>query len=211
LPGLSASRRILAPVERTVASRLAYTGRLINVRVDEVELDGGRHTMREIVEHPGAVAIIAFTDSDELVLVRQYRKAAERVTLEVPAGTLDVGEDPRACAIRELREETGFAAHTLSRICSFYTAVGFCTELMHLFVATGLQAGEQDVEEDESIDIVTMPVAAAMQHIRDGTILDAKTVAAVFWAELYQARNPRALELCSAATAFVGEEAERAS
>jgi ADP-ribose pyrophosphatase len=148
LPGLSASRRILAPVERTVASRLAYTGRLINVRVDEVELDGGRHTMREIVEHPGAVAIIAFTDSDELVLVRQYRKAAERVTLEVPAGTLDVGEDPRACAIRELREETGFAAHTLSRICSFYTAVGFCTELMHLFVATGLQAGEQDVEED---------------------------------------------------------------
>lgn len=199
--GITALRRILAPVERTVASRLAYTGRLINLRVDDVELDNGRRAVREIVEHPGAVAIIALTNDTELVLVQQFRKAAERLTLEIPAGTLGRDEEPYDCAVRELREETGFAANTLSRVCSFYTAVGFCTELMHLFVATGLQPGEQDVEDDESIEIVTLPLAAAMRRIGDGTIVDAKTVAGVFWAELYLARNPRALNLLPAEAA----------
>lgn len=191
-------------MERTVASRQAYTGRLINLRVDEVELEGGRRAIREIVEHPGAVAILAFNQQAELVLVQQYRKAAERLTLEIPAGTLGAGEDPYACAVRELREETGFAAHTFSRVCSFYTAVGFCTELMHLFLAKDLKPGQQDVEEDESIEIVTMSVDTAMQRIEDGTIVDAKTVAGIFWAELYQAGNLRALSLCSPITASSG-------
>jgi ADP-ribose pyrophosphatase len=186
-------------VERTVASRQAYAGRLISLRVDEVELDNGRRATREIVEHPGAVAILAFNPADELVLVRQYRKAAERLTLEIPAGTLGTGEDPYDCAVRELREETGFAAHTLTRVCSFYTAVGFCTELMHLFVATDLSAGDQATEDDESIEVVTMPVATAMERIGDGAIVDAKTVAGVFWAELYQAQYARALKLCAQA------------
>ena len=181
--------------ERTVASRQVYKGRLISLRVDEVELAGGRRSMREIVEHPGAVAILAFTDDHQLVFVRQYRKAAERLTLEIPAGTLGAGEQPYACAVRELKEETGFAAHTFATVCSFYTAVGFCTELLHLFVATGLQPGDQDFEDDEDIEVVTMPMAAAMDCVRDGAIVDAKTVAGVFWAELYLARNQRALDL----------------
>ncbi|HLY64614.1 MAG TPA: NUDIX hydrolase [Chloroflexota bacterium] len=186
-------------VERTVASREVYAGRLINVRVDEVELDNGRRATREIVEHPGAVAILALTTNNELVFVRQYRKAAERVTLEIPAGTLGPGEEPAACAARELREETGLGAHTLNKVCSFYTAVGFCTEVLHLFVATEWEPGEQACEEDECIDVVQLPVAQAMQYIHDGTIVDAKTVAGVFWAELYLAGNPQALRLCEAA------------
>jgi ADP-ribose pyrophosphatase len=182
--------------ERTVGSQHVYTGRLISLRVDEIELPNGHRATREIVEHPGAVAILAFDDNDELVLVKQYRKAAERLTLEIPAGTLGPGEDPRACAARELKEETGFAAHTFGQVCSFYTAVGFCTEVLHLFVAKGLEPGDQDFEEDENIDVLTMPVAAAMDAIRDGSIVDAKTVAAVFWAQLYQGRDAKALELC---------------
>ncbi|HEX6511854.1 MAG TPA: NUDIX hydrolase [Chloroflexota bacterium] len=181
--------------ERTIASRRVYEGRLINLRVDEVELANGRHSTREIVEHPGAVAILPFTDDGQLVLVQQYRNAAECLTLEIPAGTLGTGEDPRECAVRELKEETGFSAHTIARVCSFYTAVGFCTEVLHLFAAFGLQPGDQAFEEDENIEIVTMPVAEAMQRIRDRVIVDSKSVAGVFWAELYQAGSQRALAL----------------
>ena len=170
--------------ERTVSSRRIYTGRLLKLRVDQVELRDGRLTSREIVEHPGAVGIVAFSGPEELVLVRQYRKAAERSTLEIPAGTLGPGEDPAACASRELREETGCSAAEWQPLCSFYSAVGFCTELMHLFVARRLSAGEQACEDDESIEVVRTPVPRAMEMVREGAIVDAKTVAGVFWAEL---------------------------
>lgn len=184
--------------ERTVASREVYKGRLMSLRVDDVELANGHRSTREIVEHPGAVAILAFTEDQQVVFVRQYRKAAERLTLEIPAGTLGAGEEPYGCAVRELKEETGFVAHTFAKVCSFYTAVGFCTEVLHLFMASGLQAGDQAYEDDEDIEVVTLPLAEAMERVRDGGIVDAKTVAGVFWAELYQAGNPRALRLCQA-------------
>ncbi len=171
--------------ERTLASRVVYHGKLINLRVDDVELPNGHHSTREIVEHPGAVAIVAFTGKQELILVRQYRKAANLLTLEIPAGTLSPGEEPLACAVRELKEETGYSAHTFDRICSFYTAVGFCTELLHMFAASDLQPGDQAFEEDENIEVVTMPVAQAIEAVRDGRIVDAKSVAGVFWAQLY--------------------------
>src|SRR5213076_2556061 len=106
------------------------------------------------------------------------------------------GEDPQACAVRELKEETGFGAHTFDRVCSFYTAVGFCTEMLHLFVARGLKPGDQAYEEDKNIEVVTMSVAAAMEAVRSGSIVDAKSVAGVFWAQLFQAGDPLALQLC---------------
>jgi ADP-ribose pyrophosphatase len=183
-------------MERTVASREVFAGRLLRLRVDEVELDHGRTTTREIVEHPGAVAILAFTDDGQLVLVKQYRKAAERLTVEIPAGTLGRGEAPRDCAARELKEETGYTASTLQPICSFYTAVGFCNEMLHLFLAQGLTAGDQAYEEDENIELITAPVAEAVAMIREGTIVDSKTVAGVFWAELFQSGNSTAAQLC---------------
>jgi ADP-ribose pyrophosphatase len=182
--------------ERTIASREVYHGRLISLRVDDIEMANGHRSTREIVEHPGAVAILAFTDAGELVFVRQYRKAAERLTLEIPAGTLGAGEEPYACAVRELKEETGFVAQTFARVCSFYTAVGFCTEVLHLFMASGLRPGDQAFEDDEDIEVVTMPLAAAMDRVRDGSIADSKTVAGVFWAGLYQAGDAQARGLC---------------
>ena len=161
----------------------------------------GHRSTREIVEHPGAVGILAFAGDGQLVFVRQYRKAADRLTLEIPAGTLGAGEEPLACAMRELKEETGFEAQTFARVCSFYTAVGFCTELLHLFVATGLRPGPQGFEEDEDIEVLTLPLAAAMEAVGDGTIVDAKTVAGVFWAGLYQAGDQQALRLRREVTA----------
>ncbi|MGH2363234.1 MAG: NUDIX hydrolase [Chloroflexota bacterium] len=173
--------------ERTVASRTVFEGRLLTLRVDEVALDNGRTASREIVQHPGAVGIVALTVGDELVLVRQYRKAAEMLTLEIPAGTLGKGEPPADCARRELAEETGYAAGQLQPICSFYTAVGFCTELMHLFLARELLAGSAANEEDEDIEVLPMPVAQALAMVERGQIVDAKTVAAVLWAQLFLA------------------------
>jgi ADP-ribose pyrophosphatase len=171
--------------EQTISSRTIYEGRIISLRVDDVDLGDGRRSVREIVEHPGAVAILVLTEQDELVLVRQYRKAAEQFTLEIPAGTLGKGEDPLACAARELREETGFSAHTIRQICSFYTAVGFCTELMYMFLATGLTAGAQAFDEDEDIEVQTVPVAKAVEMINNGVIVDSKTVAGVLWAHSF--------------------------
>lgn len=185
--------------ERTLSSRRIYEGRLISLRVDDVEMANGHRSIREIVEHPGAVGIVALTTDRQLVLVQQYRKAADLLTLEIPAGTLGAGEDPLACAARELKEETGYSAHTFDRICSFYTAVGFCTEMLHLFVATGLEPGDQAFEDDESIDVVTMPVAEAMAAIRGGKIVDAKSVAGVFWAQLLAAGDPHGLALAPGA------------
>ena len=173
--------------ERTVASRTVFEGRLLTLRVDEVALDNGRTATREIVQHPGAVGIVALTAGDELVLVRQYRKAAELLTLEIPAGTLGKGEAPADCARRELAEETGYGAAQLQPICSFYTAVGFCTELMHLFLARELLAGSAANEEDEDIEVLAMPVAQALTMVERGQIVDAKTVAGVLWAQLFLA------------------------
>lgn len=189
--------RILAQMEaeRTLASREVYKGRLISLRVDDIEMPNGHRSTREIVEHPGAVAILAFAPDERLVFVRQYRQAAERLTLEIPAGTLGAGEDPYGCAVRELKEETGFAAHTFARVCSFYTAVGFCTELLHLFTASDLEAGDQAFEDDEDIQVLTLSVAEALDAVRDGSIVDAKTVAGVFWAALSQAGHAGALGL----------------
>ena len=141
------------------------------------------------------MAVLALTDDRQLVLVQQYRKPAERVTLEIPAGTLDAGEAPEACAVRELKEETGYSAGSIRKICSFYTAVGFCTEVLHLFVAEQLTPGSPSTEDDENIAVLTTPVEAAMDMIHNGQIVDSKTVAGVFWAELLLAGNPRALVL----------------
>ncbi len=177
--------------ERPLSSREVFAGRLLRVRVDEVELRG-RVATREVVEHPGAVAILAMTPNDDLVMVKQYRHAAGRMTIEIPAGTLGAGEDPAGCAARELKEETGFTAGTLHRVCSFYTAIGFCTEVLHLFVARELQEGDQEYEDDEEIEVLSMPVSSAMDLIGQGEIMDAKTVAAVFWAQLHALGEQRA-------------------
>jgi len=150
---------------RPDASRPVYAGELIGVTVER----WGEHE-REIVEHPGAVAIVAIDERDNVVLVRQLREPARKELVELPAGTLG-DEEPLACARRELAEETGLSGGEWRHAASFWTTPGFCRELMHVFFAEGVQEGEQRLEADESIELVRIPVAdlpARLDEIEDG-------------------------------------------
>ena len=153
-------------------SNVVYDGALVGVTVESW---GDRE--REIVEHPGAVAIVAVDAEDRVVFVRQLREPARKELLELPAGTLGAGEEPRVAARRELREETGLSGGTWARGARFWTTPGFCRELMHLFFAAALDEGEQRLEQDESIETVRIP--AAELPARLGELEDAKTLVGV--------------------------------
>jgi len=152
------------------ASRIVYDGRLIDVTVER----WGEHE-REIVEHPGAVAIVAVDAEDSVVLVRQLREPARKELLELPAGTLDRDEEPLASARRELAEETGLSGGDSRHAASFWTTPGFCREVMHVFFAERVEEGEQSLEADESIELVRIPVAELPSRL--GEVEDAKTLA----------------------------------
>jgi len=162
--------------EKTLSSEYVYQGRMINLRVDQVELPDGKSAQREIVEHPGAVAVVALTNNRELVMVRQYRKPIDKVILEIPAGKLNQGEDPEICAQRELLEETGYQAGQLSLIARYYTTPGFSDEVMYLYLARELIELKQSPDEDEFIEMTRVPLATAQQMVLAGEIQDAKTI-----------------------------------
>ncbi|MCC6618096.1 MAG: NUDIX hydrolase [Chloroflexi bacterium] len=166
--------------ERTVTTRRQFEGRIINLRVDEVELDNGRRSTREIVEHPGAVAILAW-DGARLAVVRQWRHPAAMVLLEIPAGTLEPGEPPLETARRELAEEVGLGADEWLEGPRFWTAPGFCTELMHVFLATALHDAHAEADTDEILEPAWMSLADAIAACDDGRIADAKSIAAIAW------------------------------
>ena len=166
--------------ERTLGSEHPWSGGRIRVRVDEVERADGHRTTREVVEHPGAVAILAW-DGARLAMVRQWRHATQAVLLEIPAGTLEPNEPPMETARRELAEEVGLGAATWKEGPRFYTAPGFCDELMHLFLATGLTDAPGEADADEVLEASWMPLADALDAIDDGRIRDAKTIAGVSW------------------------------
>ena len=166
--------------ERTLSSTHPWTGRRIGVRVDEVERSDGHRTTREIVEHPGAVAMLAW-DGDRLALVRQWRHATGQVLLEIPAGTLEPGEHPAETARRELAEEVGLAAASWVEGPRFYTAPGFCTELMHLYLATGLAEATAEADADELLEPAWLVLPDALAAIDDGRITDAKSIVGIGW------------------------------
>jgi ADP-ribose pyrophosphatase len=170
--------------EKTISSRSIYDGRIITVRVDEVELPNGKTASREIVHHNGAVAVLAVTDEEKIVLVRQYRKPMDRILIEVPAGKLEGDEDPKSCAERELAEETGFKANSMELVASFYTSPGFSDELVHLYRGRGLTAGEAQPDEDEFVEVLYLTLAEAKKYIETGEIKDAKTIMAIYAWEL---------------------------
>jgi len=167
-------------MERTLRSTRAFDGRLIAVRVDEVERPDGRHATREIVEHPGAVAILAW-DGARLAMVRQWRHAAGDVLLEIPAGTMEESEEPLATARRELAEEMGIAADSWTRGPSFYTAPGFCTERLTLFLATELHEVETQAPDDEQLEREWLSLSQALDGVDDGRVADAKSIAGILW------------------------------
>jgi ADP-ribose pyrophosphatase len=165
-------------VEETIESRTLHMGRNFSFKTDRVRLANGRETVRDVVDHPGAVAIVA-VEGDELVLVRQYRYAAGRDLLEIPAGTLEQGEDPYRCAVRELQEETGYAASAWSRLISCYMAPGYSSEIIHFYVAEGLSQIGMNPEEDESITVERHSFDLVVKMIEDNEIQDAKTITGV--------------------------------
>lgn len=168
--------------ERVVSSERPFSGKLLKVRVDEVVLPNGLRSRREIVEHRGAVAVVAMVGRSVL-LERQYRHTAGKVMWEIPAGTLEEGESPAEAAARELEEETGYAARGLEELSRFYVAVGYSTEVIWVYLAKALKRGQPHAEEDESIDTVLVPMDEALRMVSSNEIEDAKTIIGLLMAK----------------------------
>ena len=153
-----------------------YQGRVVTLTIETTQLPNGSTVELEIVRHPGAAAIVPVTDKGTVILVKQFRLAAGGFIHEIPAGKLHRGEDPRVCAERELEEEIGYRAGSLESLATFLTAPGFTDEVMHLYKATRLVPGTQQLDHDEVLEVDEMPLEQAMEWIRDGRIRDAKTI-----------------------------------
>ena len=165
--------------EKTVSQKYAYKGRIVNLRLDEAALPNGKIVGREVVEHPGGVCVAALTDDRDLLLVRQYRYPYGKALLEVPAGKLERGEDPEACGLRELEEETGARAARVELLCEVYPTPGYCAEVIRVYGASGLTFGEQRPDEDEFLECERVPLTEALRMVEAGEIADAKTQIAV--------------------------------
>ncbi|MFC1913644.1 NUDIX hydrolase [Chloroflexota bacterium] len=163
-------------MEKTLTSKLVFDGRAVRLRVDTVQMPDGRETTREIVEHDDAVVIIAIDTEDNVLLVDQFRKPLEKELLEVPAGGIDPGEDAEAAARRELQEETGYLPGKLEPLGGFYSAPGYCTEYLYLYLATELTPSRLYAEDTEGIEVIRVPLSQVPALIASGRIRDAKSI-----------------------------------
>ena len=163
--------------EKTISSQLVYEGRAVTLRIDTVQTTGGRETTREIVEHDDCVAIVPLDADNNVLLVSQFRKPVEKDLLEIPAGSIDSGEEPEAAVRRELREETGYLPRKVERLGGFYSAPGYCTEYLYLYLATDLVPSPLYAEDTEGINLVRVPINQITGLIATGKIYDAKSIA----------------------------------
>ena len=175
-----------------ISSQRIYTGRVINLDVDKVEFPDGSVGELEMVRHPGASAVLPFLsdprgEDPQILLILQYRYAADAFIYEVPAGRLEPGETPESCAHRELLEETGCTAQRVERMTTVYTTPGFTDERIHLFLATGITRGEAQREADEFVENKVMPLSQALEMIERGEIVDGKTTIALMYAAGFRA------------------------
>lgn len=161
---------------KILSQKIAYKGKKVVVREDLIADESGKEHKVELVIHPGAVCIVARPTPDDVLLIRQYRHATGTVLVELPAGTLNPGEDPRDCALRELEEETGYRANQLIERARFYTTPGFTTEFMYLYEALDLVKTQTNFDEDEAIELDVVPTHEALGMIDDGRIQDAKSI-----------------------------------
>ncbi len=164
-------------MEKTLSSRLIYEGRVVKLRVDIVQTVNGRETTREIVEHSDCVAIVAIDADENILLVNQFRKPVEKELLEIPAGGIDTGEDPETAVRREMREETGYLPRKVEKLGGFYSAPGYCSEYLYLYLATDLTPSQLHAEDTESIELVRVPITQIPDLIASGSICDAKSIA----------------------------------
>jgi len=166
-------------IEKTLSSERIYEGAILNLRKDEVTVKDGRTSYREIVEHNGGVIILGVTDEGKIPMIRQFRKAAEQIMFELPAGKLEKGEDPMEAAAREFKEETGYTAGDIRHVASFFPTVGYSEEVLHVYFAENLTAGDTDFDENESIDIQEYMPDTLYGLIDSGEINDGKTLIAL--------------------------------
>ena len=170
-------------IETGISSEHIFDGTLLHVRRDKVRLPGGAETVREWIKHPGAAAVLPVLADGQVILVRQYRYPIGEVTLEVPAGKLDAkDEEPLHCARRELSEETGYTAEAYEKLTTIATTVGFSNEYIHLYLARGLSAGRQHTDADEFVHVVRMSFEKALDMVKTGEIVDAKTIISLMMA-----------------------------
>ena len=165
--------------EQTLSSQTLYRGRIVTLTVDQARLPNGETALREVVDHPGGVCVLALGEDGTVPLVRQFRYPLGDVLLELPAGKLERGEQPRPAAIRELGEEVGLQPDELIELGAIYVSPGYCREKLYMYLARGLHAVPVHPDEDEFLDIVTMPFSQLAEMVMEGRIEDGKTVAAV--------------------------------
>ncbi len=166
--------------EETLSTSYLYRGRIINVRQDRVKISGGQIAFREIVEHPGAVAMLVLDEKKGIILVKQHRQPAGQILLEIPAGKLEPNEEPLECARRELLEETGLEGGKWRELFLFYPSPGFCDELIYIFEVTDLkESTAPTTDPEERISVVTVPLSEALEMIKSGQIKDGKTIIAL--------------------------------
>ena len=175
--------------ERTLESKTVYEGVIVRVKLDEAQLPNGKKARREVVEHPGGVAILALDREDNVAVVRQYRYPFHKVLLELPAGKLEPGEDPRVCGVRELEEEVGLVADEFIYLGGLYLSPGYSNEVLHLYLARGLRQGACHPDEDEFLEGERIPFARLVDMVMADEIHDAKTVAAVLKTKVYLERT----------------------
>jgi len=170
-------------LEKRFSSKRIYEGNVLNLRVDEVKVENGRMTRREVVEHRGAAAVVPILDDGDVILVRQYRYAVEDDLLEIPAGTLQADEEPKECALRELEEETGYRCGEIVKLLECFVAPGYSTEKIHVFLARNLTKTQTRMDEDEIVKVERVKFSEAIRRIRVGEIQDAKSIVGLRAAE----------------------------
>lgn len=163
-------------IETEIASQEIYKGRIVRLLLNTVRLPDGHETIREVVRHPGAIAMVPLLPDGQVVLVRQFRAAIQKVTLEIPAGTLDPGEEPLVAAARELQEETGYFPGKLTSLGGIFVAPSYSDEIIHIYRAEDLQDSRLHHDKDEFIDRIIMPLPVALEKVMSGEIQDAKSV-----------------------------------
>ncbi|MCY8323507.1 ADP-ribose pyrophosphatase [Bacillus spizizenii] len=175
--------------EKTISKEQIFSGKVIDLYVEDVELPNGKTSKREIVKHPGAVAILAVTDEGKIIMVKQFRKPLERAIVEIPAGKLEKGEEPEYTALRELEEETGYTAKKLTKITAFYTSPGFADEIVHVFLAEELSVLEEkrELDEDEFVEVMEVTLEDAQKLVESREVYDAKTAYAIQYLQLKEA------------------------
>ncbi|MEG0919095.1 MAG: NUDIX hydrolase [Anaerovoracaceae bacterium] len=161
--------------EKTVSSKVIFEGQIIKLREDQVTVVNGGTSTREIVEHNGGAGAVAITDEGKIVLVKQFRKPLDRAVIEIPAGKIEKGEDHLKNITRELQEETGYSAKSIKLLTTMHPSVGYCTELLYIYLAEGLTPGENNLDENEALDVMEVTFEEALNMINSGEITDAKT------------------------------------